>query len=354
MDSSKHQIASASESFAAMWARRLVTLPTMFLLTAVASVLTPLMLPVILIADLVWRRKWGLTRTTLFLLSFLWCEIIGIIYSSILWLVFVGGISDKLRRGFVRENFRLQAVWVKTIFGSARFLFRMRVTIEGRAPATGHRPLLVFVRHASTVDTGLPIIFLSYPLGYQPRYVLKRELLLDPCLDIVGNRIPNRFVRRGDRTVDEVERVVSLYEQLGSHDAVVIFPEGTRFSERKRSEVLTQLRARGPSPALELAESLQYTLSPLRKGALALLEKNPGCDLVVIAHRGLEQATSFAAFTRGTLVGAHVKVQLVHVPFDELPKDADGRTHLLAQLWRDVDRFAAPEKPHNSKKASDG
>ena len=28
------------------------------------------------------------------------------------------------------------------------------------------------------------------------RYVLKRELLWDPCLDIVGQRVPNIFVDR--------------------------------------------------------------------------------------------------------------------------------------------------------------
>ena len=33
--------------------------------------------------------------------------------------------------------------------------------------------------------------------GLQPRFVLKRELLLDPCLDVVGARIPNYFLDGG-------------------------------------------------------------------------------------------------------------------------------------------------------------
>lgn len=30
----------------------------------------------------------------------------------------------------------------------------------------------------------------------RPRYVLKDDLLIDPCLDIVGNRLPNHFLDR--------------------------------------------------------------------------------------------------------------------------------------------------------------
>ncbi len=345
MSSSEHQNAAVSESFLTRWGRRAITIPLTFCVTTAASILVPLLIPFVLVVDLVVRRRFGLTRTVLFLLCFLWCETVGIVISFVLWIAFVGQSTDKHQRAFMRANSRFQAIWVQTIFSAARRLFRMQFTIEGTAPPPGRRPQLVFVRHASTVDTGLPIVLLSYPLRYQLRFVLKRELLLDPCIDIVGQRIPNRFVRRGDRTVDEVERVISLYENLDTDDAIIIFPEGTRFSENKRRDFLAQLATRGPSPALELAETLRNTLSPLRKGALALLEKNPGCDLLVITHRGLERATSFAAFTRGTLVGANVGVRIFHIPFEELPKDVEGQKQLLTELWRDVDRFAAGDEP---------
>ena len=353
MSSSESQVAAVSESFFARWGRRAITIPVTLCVTTAASILVPLLLPIIFVVDLFLprgeRRRFGLTRTVLFLLCFLWCETAGILAAFVLWVVFVGRYTDKQRRSFMRANSRFQAIWVQTIFSVSRLLFQMRLTIEGTAPPPGRRPQLVFVRHASTVDTGLPIVLLSYPLRYQLRFVLKHELLLDPCVDIVGQRIPNRFVRRGDRTVDEVERVVGLYENLDAHDAIVIFPEGTRFSERKRRNLVAQLAARGPSAALELAESLQHTLSPLRKGALALLEKNPGCDLLVIAHRGLEQATSFAAFTRGTLVGANIGVRILHIPFEELPKDVEGQKRRLTELWGEVDRFAAGDEPQERR-----
>lgn len=340
MGSSEHVGAAVVESTWTRWKRRTITIPTTFVLTIIYSILLPILLPLLVVVDLVRRRRFGFTRTALFFFSFLWCEAVGILAAVCLWIAFLGRTS-RSSVSFVQANSRFQAIWVQAIFSSARALFGMRLSVEGSAPPRGHRPLLVFLRHASTVDTGLPIVLLSYPLRYQLRYVLKRELLFDPCVDIVGQRIPNRFVRRGDRSGDEVERVLGLYQDLTPNDAVIIFPEGTRFSPRKREELLTQLRKRGPSPALDLAESLQHTLSPLRKGALALLEKNPGCDLVLIAHRGLERATSFAAFTQGTLVGANLEVRISHLPFDSLPEQPAAQEALLAQLWREVDDFAA-------------
>jgi hypothetical protein len=87
---------------------------------------------------------------------------------------------------------------------------------------------------------------------------------------------------------------------------------------------------------------------------LALLAKNPGCDLLVIAHRGLERATSFAAFTHGALVGANVGVRIFHIPYDELPKDVEGQKQSLTKLWREVDRFAAGEEPQERNNSSTG
>ena len=58
-------------------------------------------------------------------------------------------------------------------------------------------------------DTVLPVVFFALPTGVRLRYVLKRELLFDPCLDIVGQRLPNYFARRGaGATEQEVAGVV--------------------------------------------------------------------------------------------------------------------------------------------------
>lgn len=330
------------EGFLRRWGRRALTIPAVLLLALGGTAVAPLAFPLTLLVDLAGRRRLGLTRGLAMFLVFLWCETLGLGAALVLWL-----LLGWRRAPFLAANARLQALWGQALFSAGQRILGMRVEIEGAAPPTGHRPLLVLVRHASTIDTLLPVVLLSYPLGWQLRYVLKRELLVDPCLDVVGNRLPNRFVRRGaHRTGAEVAAVLGLHDDLTPADAVVLFPEGTRFTPARRQRLLDKLASRaaaGDSTAAEelaLSRDLQASLSPLRAGTLALLEHNPGADLLVVAHAGFEVATTMATFTRGATVGKTARIRLLHVPFPALPRDPAAQARLLATLWREVDRFA--------------
>ncbi len=71
-------------------------------------------------------------------------------------------------------------------------------------------PLVVLSRHASIVDNILPFQLFTRHKRIWLRYVLKRELLVDPSLDIAGNWLPNYFVDRGGSDSDrELEAVAS-------------------------------------------------------------------------------------------------------------------------------------------------
>src|SRR5262249_15701126 len=146
---------------------------------------------------------------------------------------------------FERANRWTQTVWCTALYRAAERLFSLRTHVHG-APLPGGAdppPLLIFIRHASTADTLLPVILLA-SRGYRLRYVLKRELLLDPCLDIVGNRLANHFVARGGKdTEEDLRGIAALGADLGERDAVVIYPEGTRFTPGKRARILARLRA---------------------------------------------------------------------------------------------------------------
>ena len=82
-------------------------------------------------------------------------------------------------------------------------------------------PYHLFIRHASVADTVLAVGFLCAPYRMRLRYVLKHELLWDPCLDIVGLRIPNAFVKRGSGDSEaEIEKVRALAKDLGPKDGL--------------------------------------------------------------------------------------------------------------------------------------
>jgi 1-acyl-sn-glycerol-3-phosphate acyltransferase len=86
--------------------------------------------------------------------------------------------------------------------------------------------VIVLMRHASLADSLLPAVLLG-TRGLRLRYVLKRELLWDPCLDVVGQRLPNAFIRRGSGESDaEIDAIRALGRDLGDDEGVLIYPEG--------------------------------------------------------------------------------------------------------------------------------
>ena len=201
-------------------------------------------------------------------------------------------------------------------------------------------PFLLFVRHSSTADTVLAAVVAANPNGVLLKYVLKRELLWDPCLDIVGRRLPNAFVDRSGAHSEEQTKVVErLAHGLNAHTAVLIYPEGTRFSERKKAAALEKLRARGPSALADIAAGYRYVLPPKLGGPLALLDAAPGVDVVFLDHSGYEGVESFRAFWGGALIGRTISVRLRRTSAHSIPPE--GRDRWLFEQWRETDRWIA-------------
>ena len=122
-------------------------------------------------------------------------------------------------------------------------------------------------RPASLADSLVSAWVVTSLAGLRPRYVLKRELLADPCLDIVGNRLPNYFLdRQAADSRLELDALTLLSAGMGLDDVAVIFPEGTRASPNKRERALSKLRERDPARAERLA-GLQHLLPPRPAGS---------------------------------------------------------------------------------------
>ncbi len=330
------------EPLGARWARRAVTLPGCSLLLALWLASAPVALPLALVLDVLLRRRLASARFVLALGLMLVAEQVGLLSALALWLA--RPTTD--RAGDLRRNARLQAAWAHALFAGAARLYRLRLEVEGAEALGAPGPLLVLVRHASLADTLLPVLLLA-GAGRRRRYVLKRELLWDPCLDVVGNRLPNVFVRRGEGAA-EAARVGALARDLAPDEAVVIFPAGARFTPARRARVLAALAdAHGPgSTEHTAAASLGRVLPPRPGGALALLEAAPTADVVVIAHTGLEPATSLADLWRGALLGGVVRVHVTRAAAAALPASAADRVAWLQARWREVDTWvAAHERP---------
>ena len=179
---------------------------------------------------------------------------------------------------------------------------------------------------------------------------MKRELLWDPCLDLVGNRLPNCFVdRRAGSTRGETKRIAALAVGLVSGEGVVLYPEGTRFSEHKRDRVLQRLQRQGDPELLRCAEALHHVLPPRTAGALALIDSAPEADVVFFAHTGFEGASSFADIFQGTMIGSAVRARYWATSAESIPRDSRERKRWLFGEWQKVESIVADWSSRNNE-----
>jgi 1-acyl-sn-glycerol-3-phosphate acyltransferase len=285
------------------------------------------------------RSGWVALRSASVLLLYLSCEVVGLAASAALWIWGRAARVDTER--WRNAHFRLQAWWGTTLFRGLVILFGLRVEIEDGAELS-RGPYVLLLRHASTFDTLLAAALVSRPHRIQLRYVLKRELLWDPCLDIVGNRLPNIFVDRFSANPSrEIPRLRELAHGIGARDGVLIYPEGTRFSRAKRARAIERFRREGKGQLLEYARGLEFILPPQPGGTLGILEAAPDADVVVCAHTGFEGATSLAAIWNGALLHQTLRIQFRRIPRRAIPSGRDAAFDWLRDEWRRVDAWIA-------------
>ncbi len=315
------------------FARRSITLPGYLLAWGIYLAALPLWLPLLALVDAARGSRAVALRSATFLAVYLSCEVLGMAASAALWIWKCAARVDEA--SWLDAHFRLEVWWGTALFYAVIRLFGIRLDVRDDADL-GRGPYLLLVRHASSADTLLACALVSRPHGIRLRYVLKRELLWDPCIDICGNRLPNVFVDRSSgESAHEVARVQRLARDLGPRDGLLIYPEGTRFSSAKRRRVLARLEGE----ALEYARSLERVLPPRRGGVLGLLEAAPEADVVVCAHTGLEGSASLGQIWNGALLNSRLLVEFRRIARRAIPTASDGGWAWLLEEWRRVDAW---------------
>jgi 1-acyl-sn-glycerol-3-phosphate acyltransferase len=307
-----------------MAVRRLLTIPAYIGLTLLVTAALPALLPAAAVLTMLPAFR-GAVPTLLFVTAYLWCETIGIIVAFWIW------IRHRDPARFLAANVRLQYWWANALKVVAETLFRLRFDVGG-AEALEGPGALVLPRHASIADTIIPMVFYAIPRRIRLRYVLKRELLLDPCLDIVGNRLPNLFVDRGGQDSDRArEGVARLAADLEEDEGILIYAEGTRFSASKHAALLA--RYADSPPMLTQLRRWDELLPPRLGGTLALLQANPGRDLLFCAHTGFEGSSRFRDLLNGAWIGARIRIAFWRVPWAAIPKRRDEQVEFLFEQW---------------------
>lgn len=306
-----------------------LTIPLYCVAWATLTALMPGWLPLSMLLG-AWR---GRSFVVLRLLVFLW------VYLSLALVTLLRSIAVRFGDGQVGRDealLRLGGWYGAALFTWCVRLLSMSVVIEGKEHLT-EGPLVVLVRHASIVDAALPAALFArarIPL----HYVLKTELRMEPCIDVLGSPRLHAFIDRQGTPLREQRKIATIARSLGDH-AIVLYPEGTRFSEAKRVREIEQLERSRPELAA-MARSMTHVLSPRLAGPLAALDAAPTADCLIVAHRGLKDLAAPRDFLRGNAVGRELRVCVRRIARQSLPPPPE-RPRWLFEQWKEVDDFAA-------------
>ena len=201
--------------------------------------------------------------------------------------------------------------------------------------AGGERPVVVLCRHAGEGDTLLVLHELLVRHGRAPRMVMHEALRVDPVIDVLGGRLPNRFVdpRGGDTEVE----IAALAADLGARDALVIFPEGANFTERRRLRGIERLERLGHPRQAEVARAMRHVSAPRPGGALAAIAAAPSADVVVMGHVGFP--TGVGEVWRLLPEHQRIEVRLWHEPAASVPAEHEARIAWLFERWQRLDEW---------------
>ena len=323
-----------AEPFVSRYKRRVRTIPLMLGATFVGLIASPAVLVTAGVVDLAKRRlRLPTVRVALFLLQYGINDSIEILLAPLYWTC--AGFGTRLKHPVsVARHERLQRWSIDVLARRAERLLGLRLDIDPDSMAALiPGPVIVLCRHVNIVDTSLPTL-LYQRLGYRTSGVIMAELLADPGFDLIYSRTGSVFIPR-DNGPEALAMVRTLGQNLDSTTAVVIFPEGRLFRRDRLERAKARLAAENPERAARL-DSLAHVLPPRPGGVIALLN-TVAADVVVIAHTGLDQYSSFTELAKAVPLRNPIHVTAWRIPADQIPQDDGERIAWLDEQWVLVD-----------------
>lgn len=316
--------------------RRMVVVPGFFLVAVVSLAALPLWLLVAAFVSRFVPGRWRLLRVAWFLFVYVWWEVVTLTAGAALWIG--SGFGHNLwEPRWQDRHYRLAGWWLRRVMGSARRTFRLRIDREDDEPRRSGRPVLVLSRHAGPGDSFLLVDAVLNDAGRRPRIVLKDLLQLDPCVDVLLNRVPTRFVpttsRAGQETIDAIGELAA---GMGPEDALVLFPEGGNFTPARHDRAVAKLSEIGRADLSERAARMRHVLPPKPTGALTAIEHAPGADIVFVGHVGLDDLSTLRDLWRGIPLDRHVSARTWRVRAEEVPPP-EQREAWLYDRWQVID-----------------
>jgi 1-acyl-sn-glycerol-3-phosphate acyltransferase len=357
--------------------RRLLVAPVVPLVTLFAISALPLTAIVAAGVSPWLPGRWRPLRVLWVAIVMLVVESLALVSLLLLW--FASGFGRRSRTARWQDaHYRLMRVYLIVVVATARRTFNLTFDVdaeaarvvdldvdealtaslaEAAAPSSGHLsgghaateadrrvPLIVLSRHAGPGDS-LLLVHALLAQGFRPRIVLRSSLQWVPALDIVLNRLPNRFVTGGSesgggsRGGATSAAIGELAAGMTAGDALVLFPEGRNFTPHRRTTSIARLEELGRHEDAERAREMRHVLVPRLGGTSAAVSAAPSADVIFVAHTGLEDLSSFIDLYRGVPMDASIRVKLWRVAADEVPRTQEAAAIWIDGWWRRIDAW---------------
>ncbi|HSP38001.1 MAG TPA: hypothetical protein VLR26_09625 [Frankiaceae bacterium] len=317
-------------------------------LLVVSVLLLPVLFLIALVASLPMQGNYRAVRLLFFFLTYLVFEIVALLVTFGTWVA--SGFGWKIRSlrfqlmhyGILRRGF-------VALVRVARRLFKLEIEIDEASwsPLDDGSPgsqnaMIVAARHAGPGESVLLIeTLMNRDHLRKPRMVAKDLLQLDPAIDVLFNRIPNRFINPtpGSHGSDVEQEIASLADGLTDTDALLIFPEGGNFTDRRRAKAIERLRGYGLESMAQRAEGMATVLAPKPGGLYAAHRAAPQADMIFVAHTGIEHLSTVGDIWHGLPQDKMLRLRWSFIPAAEIPDDEDEFVDWLYDWWADIDRW---------------
>jgi 1-acyl-sn-glycerol-3-phosphate acyltransferase len=210
------------------------------------------------------------------------------------------------------------------------------------------RPVIVLSRHAGPGDSFLLVHQLLSVYQRRPRVVMKATLQLDPSVDIVGNRLPNVFIKARQTGESIFTREIKrLARGLDPDGALVIFPEGGNWTPHRWRRGIRRLEHKGRPDLAARARDMPNLLPPRPGGTLAAISACPDADVIFVAHAGLDNLITLGDVWGKFPIDQVIRARWWRVPFDEVPRSADHEAQVqwLYHWWERIDTWISQNRP---------
>ncbi|RSZ65560.1 1-acyl-sn-glycerol-3-phosphate acyltransferase [Corynebacterium hylobatis] len=344
------------------WIRRLTVAPAV----AIAAVLLVWTLPLLLLLVGLTARlpRVGRLPRALWLLVFVlvW-EAVALVVLFGTWIASGFGWATHTRP--IRNlHYRLIGRFLEVLFRQVRWALRLKIHVTDSNPiaAADGVPLIVASRHAGPGDSFILVHLLLNQFHRNPRIVMKDMLQWDPVLDVIAHRLPTVVLTPTPfqsglvhaHGTKPAERIAVMAEDMGKGDALLVFPEGGKFTPGRKESRIRQLIEDDYGELAQRASRMRHVLAPRPGGIFAAVSASPETGVLFVAHTGLDQLLTVKQLWRALSEENTIVLKTWYVHPSEIPGPLPQRMDWLFDWWEQIDGWIENSRNHSPVSGEDG